>query len=84
MSLQKLLDKYSLPNHVKVQLQKSDKGITVIFPEYEGCVTFVEEPLELFSKVTDALLTYFEVPRYIAESKSIIYIPALLNPCFFS
>ena len=75
MNLQSLLKKYSLPRNVKVIIEKSDKGFVVQFPELKGCVTFVKDPLELNYKITDALLTYFEVPRHVAEGQNILYVP---------
>lgn len=75
MSLQNLLDKYNLPKKVRVLIKQSPEGFSVNFPEYRGCITFAEDPLELNYKITDALLTYFEVPKHIAEGAPIMYAP---------
>lgn len=75
MSIQNLLEKYSLPKKVRVLIKHSPQGFSVNFPEYKGCITFAEDPLQLNYKITDALLTYFEVPRHIAESMSVMYVP---------
>lgn len=75
MSLQNLLNKYSLPNKVRVLIQHSEKGFIIKFPEYKGCITYTEDPLHINYKITDALLTYFEVPRHLAEEAPILYVP---------
>lgn len=75
MNAKSVFEKYSLPEKVRVLIKHSPQGYFVKFPDYEGCITFTENPLELNYKITDALLTYFEVPRHVAENLPVLYVP---------
>lgn len=74
-----LLTKYNLPKRVEVTLHKAKEGGFVVgFPDLPGCFTQVENLSQLDDNVTDAILTYFDVPRrnaskvvYIQETKHI-------------
>lgn len=69
-----LLEKYHLPKKVEIVLHKTEKGgLVVEFPTLDGCFTQVEDLSELDENVTDAVLTYFDVPR--SESHKMIYVP---------
>lgn len=69
-----LLEKYNLPKKVKIQIDKAKEGGFVVeFPDLPGCFTQVEDLSQLNDNVTDAVLTYFDVPR--KESYKIIYVP---------
>lgn len=68
------LAKYNLPKKVKVKLSKSKEGGFVVeFPQLPGCFTQIEDLSELHENVTDAVLTYFDVPR--SKVNKAIYIP---------
>lgn len=59
-----LLTKYNLPKRVEVDLHKAKEGGYVVkFPGLPGCYTQVEDLSKLHENVTDAILTYFDVPR---------------------
>lgn len=75
MSFTQVLEKYSLPRSVRVIIHPSKSGFYVKFPEYAGCFTFAEDPFELYEKITDAILTYFEVPRATAKQLNGLYLP---------
>ena len=75
MSASSLLKKYSLPESVRVLIKKTPQGgYYVKFPDYAGCMTEADG-LDLYEKITDALLTYFEVPRKEALKMNVIYYP---------
>lgn len=68
-----LLAKYHLPKRVEVGLHKAKEGGYVVeFPGLPGCYTQVEDLSKLHENVTDAILTYFDVPRRIASK--VVYI----------
>lgn len=72
--------KYKLPNSIKVKYKKNSDGIIYAkFPEYPGCMTLAKNEIELIQNVTDAILTYFEVPRNEAKECKILYIPSYLQ-----
>lgn len=74
------LAKYNLPKKINVKLSKaSEGGFMVEFPQLPGCFTQVEDLSELHANVTDAVLTYFDVPRsksskalYVLETKVVL------------
>lgn len=69
-----LLKKYQLPKRIEVILHKAEEGGFVVeFPKFPGCFTQVEELSQLQESVTDAILTYLDVPR--PEAKKIAYLP---------
>lgn len=70
-----LKEKYNLPSSVRVFIKKSKKGFYAKFPDYPGCFTVAENGFELIKNITDALLTYFEVPRKDAIKSNIYYLP---------
>lgn len=69
-----LLVKYHLPKKVEVILHKAKEGGFVVeFPALAGCFTQVEDLSKLDENVTDAVLTYFDMPR--SKSHKVIYVP---------
>lgn len=72
--MKNLLAKYNLPKRVEVGLHKAKEGGYVVeFPNLPGCYTQVENLSELYENVTDAILTYFDVPR--SQAHKVAYIP---------
>ncbi|OGE64750.1 hypothetical protein A3I48_03860 [Candidatus Daviesbacteria bacterium RIFCSPLOWO2_02_FULL_36_7] len=68
------LVKYHLPKKVKVVLHKAKEGGFVVeFAQLPGCFTQIEDLSQLHESVTDAILTYFDVPR--EEASKMVYIP---------
>lgn len=70
-----LVDKYNLPKLIKVKVSPTKQGFIAKLPDYPGCVTYATSTLELLNKVTDALLTYLEIPSQEAKKIDIIYVP---------
>lgn len=69
-----LLVKYHLPKRVEVILHKAKEGGFVVeFADLPGCFTQVDHLSQLHENVTDAILTYFDVPR--KEANKMVYIP---------
>lgn len=69
-----ILQKYNLPKKVEVSLSEArEGGFVVEFPKLPGCYTQASSLVELDSQVTDAVLTYFDVPR--SEAKKLAYLP---------
>lgn len=72
--MKKILRKYHLPKRVEVVLHKAKEGGFVVeFTELPGCFTQVQDLSQLHENVTDAILTYFDVPR--KEANKMVYIP---------
>lgn len=72
--MKNLLKKYHLPKRVEVILHKAKEGGFVVeFAELPGCFTQVKDLSQLHENVTDAILTYFDVPR--KEASKMAYIP---------
>ena len=69
-------EKYNLPSSVKVEVKENPEGgFYAKLPDYPGCMTEADDELELVENITDAILTYFEVPREEAIKSKIIYFP---------
>lgn len=79
MPPQELSNKYGLPNAIKVVVKKGKNSFTAILPDYPGCITLGGSELELIANVTDAILTYFRVPREEAKKCNIVYVPQVLS-----
>jgi predicted RNase H-like HicB family nuclease len=63
MSIDALIEKYGLPETVRVKIARDDNGSFVAtLPDYTGCMTVATNQFELVINLTDAILTYFEVP----------------------
>lgn len=78
-----LLKKYQLPKKVIVSVSKAKEGGFVVeFPDLPGCFTQVENLSELHENITDAVLTYFDVPR--KETSKMVYIPEMKNTASLS
>ena len=76
--------KYNLPNSVKVLYKRNEKGVIFAkLPEYPGCMTLAHNVIELIENITDAILTYFEVPREIAVKCKFRYMPSYLRKLIF-
>ena len=74
-----LLKRYHLPKKVNVIFVKvKEGGFVVEFPDLPGCFTQIEDLSELDEKVTDAILTYFDVPR--SKANKMAYIPEIKRP----
>lgn len=72
----KIIQKYNLPISINVKVQKmSDGGYYAEFPDYPGLFTEASDWPELVYMVTDAVFTYFKVPRKIAKNFSVYYVP---------
>lgn len=72
--MKNLLVKYHLPKRVEVILHKAKEGGFVVeFAQLPGCFTQVKDLSQLHENVTDAILTYFDVPR--KEASKMVYIP---------
>lgn len=75
--MQEIFEKYNLPREVHILIQKSeDNKYFIELPEYEGLFTEADSLSEIFENITDAILTYFDVPRDIAQDSPVIYVPA--------
>lgn len=80
MDLKSLLDKYKLPETVQVEISRNEKGgFFAKLVDYPGCFTVADSPLELIQNVTDAILTYFEVPREDALNCNVLYGPPMTD-----
>lgn len=78
MDLKSLLEKYKLPDTVQVEISRNEKGgFFAKLVDYSGCFTVADSPLELIQNVTDAILTYFEVPREDALKCNVLYGPPM-------
>lgn len=78
MDLKSLLEKYKLPDKVQIEISRNEKGgFFARLVDYPGCFTVAGSPLELIQNVTDAILTYFEVPRKDALKCNVMYGPPM-------
>ncbi len=78
MDLKSVLKKYKLPETVQVEITRNEKGgFFAKLVDYPGCFTVADTPLELIQNVTDAILTYFEVPRKDALKCNVLYGPPM-------
>lgn len=69
-----MLVKYNLPKKIEVVVHKAKEGGFVVeFPNLQGCFTQADNLFELDQQVTDAVLTYFDVPR--KDANQIAYLP---------
>lgn len=76
MSNKTLKERYGLPDSIRVEIHKGKLGqYYASLPDYPGCITIAKNIGELIESVTDAVLTYFEVPRKEAIKSEIIYLP---------
>lgn len=74
--MKNLLSKYHLPKRVEVAFHRTKEGGFVVeFPDLPGCFTQIEDLSQLHESVTDAILTYFDVPR--KEAGKMAYIPEI-------
>jgi predicted RNase H-like HicB family nuclease len=72
--MKNFLEKYHLPKKVEVTLNKAKEGGFVVeFNNLPGCFTQVEDLSQLRENITDAILTYFDVPR--TKANKLIYVP---------
>lgn len=66
--------KYNLPRKIEVIVQRAKEGGFVVeFPTLPGCFTQASNLSELDQRVTDAILTYFDIPR--KDANKIAYLP---------
>lgn len=74
LAMKDLSERYQLPKKVQVAFKKvKEGGFIVEFPDLPGCFTQAEDLSSLDEQVTDAILTYFDVPR--KEAYKVVYIP---------
>ncbi|MCA9372137.1 hypothetical protein KC726_04525 [Candidatus Woesebacteria bacterium] len=72
-----IIEKYQLPATITVCIVK-DKGLYVAsLQEYAGCMTEADDMFDLFSNITDMVLTYFNVSRKDALNSNLYYLPKL-------
>ena len=72
------LIKYNLPKKIEIVVhQVKEGGFVVEFPSLQGCFTQASNLFELDQQVTDAVLTYFDVPR--KDASQIAYLPEEKN-----
>jgi len=69
-----IVKKYNLPTKVLVRVQRTPEGgFYATLPDLPGCHTQADTTAELNENITDAVLTYFDVPKEeIAED--VIYV----------
>ena len=80
MSGLELMKKYKLPRYIKVVVKVTREGSFFAYlPDYPGCLTEANDIIELIKNVTDAILTYFNVPKKVAEKLNLMYFPPELN-----
>ena len=71
-----VMKKYNLPQNIKVTVKVTEERcFFASFPNYPGCNAEAHDVFDLIKNVTDAILTYFEVPRDVAEKLNIVYLP---------
>lgn len=82
MSGSEIMKQYNLPKRIKVNVKVTREGYFFAnLPEYPGCNTEAQDIFDLIKNVTDAILTYFDVPRSLANKLEIVYLPPqLLTP----
>lgn len=70
------MKKYHLPEEVQVEVVKDDDGSYFAkLTDYPGCMTVADSEYELLFNLTDAILTYFEVPHKDTQNADIVYFP---------
>src|SRR4030042_2097894 len=70
-----IVEKYKLPKRVLVKIQRvPEGGFYATFPEIPGCHTQAASVVQLADNITDAILTYFDVPRKEID-ETLLYIP---------
>lgn len=78
MNFQEFCQKYKLPSEIQIQISRNRSGsLYVKLPDYPGCFTVADSWSELIQNITDAVLTYFEVPRAEAQNCNIYYLPTM-------
>ncbi len=76
MSQQSIQEKYKLPASLKVVVKKDSLGgFTIKLPDYPGCITYAENIGEFIGVLNDMTLTYFNVPRKVAQKVDFLYVP---------
>lgn len=74
--MDKSLAKYRLPSRIIVNVERTPEGTFYAkLPELPGCLTEADTPLDLILQVSDAVLTYFDVPRKVAKGHGVVYFP---------
>lgn len=67
-----------LPAEITIRIAHEGGTYIATFPDLPGCMTEASSELELIANITDAVLTHFGVPREIARSLDIVYLPQQL------
>lgn len=76
METQSLINQYGLPQTVQVKVTRDDDGSYFAqLTEHPGCMTIADSQYELILNLTDAILTYFEVPHEGVQKLSVVYFP---------
>ena len=76
MNFRDLQKRYHLPQSIRVILKKTPEGgYYAKLPDYPGCMTEADNLGELIANVTDAVLTYFDVPREETSKVNAVYMP---------
>lgn len=71
-----IIKKYNLPTSIEVKVQKTKEGFFIAqLPDFPGAITEANSFIELIPKVTDMILTYFEVPQKDALKCDMYYLP---------
>lgn len=79
MSGTEIMKKYNLPQKIKVDVKVTSEGhFFASLPDYPGCQTEAKDIFDLINNVTDAILTYFEVPSKVAKKLNVLYFPPQL------
>ena len=74
--MKEIIKKYNLPEHIKVRIVRDDDTYFIELPEYDGLFTQADSAGEVFENITDAILTYCDVPRDVAKHITAVYIPS--------
>jgi len=78
--MKEIIKKYNLPERIEVRIIKDEEKYFVELPEYDGLFTEADSVGEIFENITDAILTYFDVPRDAARQIGAVYVPSDKSP----
>lgn len=76
----RIAKKYQLPTQINLKIQKSEDGFYAEFVDQPELWTEAKTLASLIDMVTDAILTYYDVPRKIAKQYNAYYLPKQLIP----
>jgi predicted RNase H-like HicB family nuclease len=76
MTQLELVKKYKLPSEVQVSVKVTSEGrFFAMLLDYPGCLTEANDFSSLLRNITDAILTYFDVPQTETAKFDIVYLP---------